>query len=207
MLRHPVSLERLSLTADGQVAYKLKYPRGPKRTHLLLEPVRLLARLASLIPPPRHPLVRTFGVLNSASRWRAHVVPRSPARRRAACEPSTQVKQHPSSIDAEAGRRLLEAGPALWESDEGASNHQPWFAGCVAAAAPSWIPWAELLRRVFSVDALRCVRCGGRLEMIGVVTNPPVVEAILEHLGLPSNPPTMAHARDPTYDEPLVLAP
>jgi hypothetical protein len=32
--------------------------------HLLLEPVRLLAPLASLVPPPRHPLVRTFGVLS-----------------------------------------------------------------------------------------------------------------------------------------------
>ena len=54
VLRHPISLQRLSMTRDGRVAYRVKYPRG-KRTHLLMEPVQFLARLASLIPPPRLP--------------------------------------------------------------------------------------------------------------------------------------------------------
>ncbi|MBI5533107.1 MAG: transposase [Deltaproteobacteria bacterium] len=48
-------------TRDRRIAYELKYPRSPKQTHLLLDPVQSVARLASLIPPPRHPLVRYFG--------------------------------------------------------------------------------------------------------------------------------------------------
>jgi hypothetical protein len=32
VLRHPISLSRLSLTSDGRVAYEMKYPRG-SRTH------------------------------------------------------------------------------------------------------------------------------------------------------------------------------
>jgi hypothetical protein len=33
----------------------------------------------------------------------------------------------------------------------------------------SWIPWAELLKRVFGVDALVCPRCGGRMVLRAVV--------------------------------------
>jgi hypothetical protein len=75
VLRHPISLSRLGLTTDGRVAYEMKYPRA-KKTHLLMDPVQFLARLASLVPPPRHPLVRYVGVLSSSSRWREHVVPK-----------------------------------------------------------------------------------------------------------------------------------
>jgi hypothetical protein len=34
-----------------------------------------LARLAALVPPPRHPLIRFHGVLAPHSSWRACVVP------------------------------------------------------------------------------------------------------------------------------------
>jgi hypothetical protein len=76
LLRHGLSLERMSWTHDGRIAYEVKYPRCPTRTHLLLEPLQLLARITSLIPAPRRPLVRYSGVLSSASKWRRHIVPR-----------------------------------------------------------------------------------------------------------------------------------
>ncbi|OQB10232.1 MAG: putative transposase [Deltaproteobacteria bacterium ADurb.Bin207] len=76
VLRHPIGLSRLSLISDGCGAYEMKYPRG-SRTPLLMERVPFLAHLASLVPPPRHPLVWYVGVLSSALRWREHVVPRS----------------------------------------------------------------------------------------------------------------------------------
>ena len=46
------------------------------------------------------------------------------------------------------------------------------------------IPWADLLKRVFSIEILRCVRCGGWREVIGVVNDPLAARKILEHLGL-----------------------
>jgi len=46
------------------------------------------------------------------------------------------------------------------------------------------IPWADLLKRVFQIEILRCVRCGGRREVIGVVRDPVQARKILQHLGL-----------------------
>jgi hypothetical protein len=35
------------------------------------------------------------------------------------------------------------------------------------------------LKRVFGIDISRCPRCGGKLRVIGVVTEPPVIARIL----------------------------
>ena len=40
--------------------------------------------------------------------------------------------------------------------------------------------WARLLRRIYEVDPLRC-RCGGELRIVSVITDPVVVDRILEH--------------------------
>ena len=66
VVRHALSMARMSWTKDGRIAYQVKYARSPTRTHLLLEPMQFMARLAALIPAPRHPLVRYVGVLSSA---------------------------------------------------------------------------------------------------------------------------------------------
>lgn len=58
-------------------------------------------------------------------------------------------------------------------------------------------PWAELLRRVFALDVLRCALCGGRRELIAQITDPSVVRAILESLGLPTVVPVQHPARGP----------
>jgi hypothetical protein len=43
-----------------------------------LTPIELLARLAALVPPPRHPLLTYHGVLAPHSKWRSAVVPEPP---------------------------------------------------------------------------------------------------------------------------------
>jgi hypothetical protein len=43
--------------------------------------------------------------------------------------------------------------------------------------------WAQLLRRIFEVDPLTCANCGGQLKVITFITDPPVVDKILRHLG------------------------
>jgi hypothetical protein len=48
--RPPFSLERLSLLPDGRVAYLLRTPRRNGATHLVLDPIAFLARIAALIP-------------------------------------------------------------------------------------------------------------------------------------------------------------
>ena len=58
--RGPLSLERLSLLADGKVAYRMKRPSASGATELVLSAVAFLRRLAALVPPPGVHLVRFF---------------------------------------------------------------------------------------------------------------------------------------------------
>jgi len=39
------------------------------------------------------------------------------------------------------------------------------------------------MQRAFGLDVLACPRCGGRLRLIATISDPPVVEQILAHLG------------------------
>jgi hypothetical protein len=57
------------------------------------------------------------------------------------------------------------------------------------------VPWAELLRKVFGVDALACPGCEGRLRLVALIASGAVADRILahlEHLGLD---PAAAEAR------------
>ena len=64
-------------------------------------------------------------------------------------------------------------------------------------ARPKRYDWAELMRREFEIDVLRCVRCGWRRKRIALITDLSVARRILAHLGLPSEPPSVAPARPP----------
>jgi len=76
--RPSFALSRLSILNDGRIAYRIRYARRGS-THRVMTPVDLLARLAALIPPPRHPLTRYYGVLSSHSKYRSLIVPRQPS--------------------------------------------------------------------------------------------------------------------------------
>ena len=73
--RPPLSLERLSTTPEGLVAYRLRKPWSADQTHRVMTPLEVMARLAALVPPPRHPLIRFHGVCAPHSSWRGSVVP------------------------------------------------------------------------------------------------------------------------------------
>jgi len=166
VLRHPISLSRLGLTSDGRVAYQMKYPRG-SRTHLLMEPVQFLARLASLVPPPRHPLVRYVGVLSSASRWRKHVVPRSNDDMGHRQQRPSEPQGPPVTKSTDVSCTLAGLSEAL--SEAGEPQPQRSYCGAVGAAG-TYVDRATLLRRVFNVNSLQCQRCGGRLRVIATIT-------------------------------------
>ncbi len=73
-LRPPVAQARLHLTDTGQVQLELRRPWADGTTHLLFEPVELLARLAALTPRPRINLILYHGVLGARAAWRSLVV-------------------------------------------------------------------------------------------------------------------------------------
>jgi len=56
--------------------------------------------------------------------------------------------------------------------------------------------WAELMKRTFEIDVLRC-ECGAERRVIALITDPGTARRILEHLGLPSEPPPSAPSRAP----------
>jgi hypothetical protein len=73
--RPPVASERVALSASGHVRYTLKTPYRDGTTHIVLEPLDLMARLAALVPPPRMHLTRYHGVFAPNSKLRAAVTP------------------------------------------------------------------------------------------------------------------------------------
>ena len=161
----------------------------------VLDPLQFMARLASLISPPRHSLVRYFGVLCAASRWRPHVVPAAAAERICPCaSASSQRGKQQQAI------HVMGCAPAKQPEPEPVAGRRS--RGCLQAAT-RYIPWADLLKRVHNIDALCCPKCGGRLRMIALILDKEVVRRILQSLGLPCEPPVVARARAPTlFDDP-----
>ena len=78
VLRPPIAQERLELQKDGLVRIALKRAYSDGTVAVEMDPLSLLCRLATSVPPPRHHTVRYAGVLASASPWRPRIAPRKP---------------------------------------------------------------------------------------------------------------------------------
>jgi len=75
ILRPPIARENIQLLADDLVRLQLKRTFSDGTFALDLDPLSLLVRLATTVPPPRFHTVRYAGVLAAASKWRPRVVP------------------------------------------------------------------------------------------------------------------------------------
>ena len=51
------------------------------------------------------------------------------------------------------------------------------------------LAWAALMKRVFAIDVLVCDTCGGAMRILAVLPAGDASRAILQHLGLPTEPP------------------
>jgi hypothetical protein len=78
ILRPPLSQERLHLLPDGLVRIELRKPYRDGTYAVDMDPLSLLCRLATSIPPPRRHTVHYGGVLAPASKLRPSVVPPPP---------------------------------------------------------------------------------------------------------------------------------
>ena len=165
--RPAVAAERLSTTADGRVALELRRPYHDGTTHLLFEPLAFIERLAALVPRPHKNLIIYSGVLAPNAELRSQAVAYGAAE---APEPD------------EAPR----------------TNTSPPAAGSTTPRARrANYGWADLMRRSFGLDVLHCPHCGGRLKLLAAVFSPSAIRAILESLGLPTDPPEPRPARAP----------
>ena len=154
----------MSLTAQGNIRYRLKTPYRDGTTDVVFEPLDkiagsdfkqpqagpqgrragcpeyFIARLAALVPTPRVNLTRNHGVFAPNHRLREQV---TPARR---------------------GRRKTEA-----TGDPPPARHVS-------------MTWAQRLKRVFKIDILTCEHCGGAVKVIASIEDPAVIKKILDHL-------------------------
>ena len=188
--RPPFALDRLTQGEDGRLVYRMKRPRGGS-FGLVLEPDELVARLATLVPPPRVHGMRYHGVFAPNAKGRARVVP----------EVAEAVKRCGGPVVPEP----REEAP----KDEAPARPPPAVgrdtAGRVSSPRSYRVPWAELLRKVFAADVLGCPDCGGRLQVVAYIAEETVARRILEHLHLDATgPPVTSAAPAP---EPAELPP
>jgi hypothetical protein len=79
------------------------------------------------------------------------------------------------------------------DADQAPPDHDPKPTG------GRYRPWAELLKRTFSIDVLQCERCHGRLRLVAMVTDDKSIIRFLNKLGEPTEPPPRLPARGPPY--------
>ena len=70
--------ERLRINDRGQVVYKLKRAYDDGTSHIVLEPLEFMERLASLVPRPRVNLSRYHGIFAPHAKYRSLITPKPP---------------------------------------------------------------------------------------------------------------------------------
>ena len=153
----------MSQNAAGQVVYALKTPYRDGTTHVVFEPLDFLAKLAALVPRPRANLIRYHGILAPNAKHRSQVVPR------VAPQPRRRRGKEPVPAD------------------------RPVVAASRADMPTAPLTWMQRLKRVFAIDLSVCPKCGGRLRVIADVTDPQVIQRILQHVAHQQGPPTDPH--------------
>jgi len=208
--RPPFAIDRFTELPDGRIAYRVRPPPGPDKTHRVMTPVELLARLAALVPPPRFPLLRYFGVFAAHSPWRSRIVPRPPEAS-PACRhpPAAGGPAHPAPTVPPRMPDSVLTRPTLGEGDDAllavptpvprtlsAEHWRRLDDGRLLARQPR-VDWATLLRRTWFEDVLVCPRCAGRMAVLEPVTDAADVRDHIERLGLAAEPAAFAPPRAP----------
>ena len=71
--------------------------------------------------------------------------------------------------------------------------------GELLATSPR-VAWATLLKRTYSVDAMICPRCRGRLRLLAVINDRATARKIIDHPGIAAHPKVPSRARGPDPD-------
>jgi hypothetical protein len=200
--RPPLAVDRLEATPHGRLAYRLKTRWRDGTTHVLMERHELLERLAPLVAPPRAHQVRYHGVLAPCAGGRDRVVPGGAREPRADRLSSPPAGTRAAARDGDAGaagsanKAPQEEGPA--GAPPASPGERPTASELAATDGPRWRrhSWAELLQRVFEVDALRCPHCGARMRLLAAIPSPDAARRIIEALALPARAPPVAVAGD-----------
>jgi hypothetical protein len=91
------------------------------------------------------------------------------------------------------GSRAPRAAP----SSQGSAPTPPSRPHRVPFSRARRLPWADLLKRVFGVDALRC-QCGNSMRVLAAITDLAVARRVLTCMALPARAPPLNPARAPS---------
>lgn len=107
--RPPIAQDRLTELPDGRITLALKTSWSDGTTHVIYEPLDLIAKLAALIPRPHKNLILYHGVLAANAAWRKRVVcyGRNAAASSALGEPNASGPQHKRKQWADLMRRAF----------------------------------------------------------------------------------------------------
>jgi hypothetical protein len=156
--RPAICLARLTVRADSKIQYELKNPFRDGTTHILFSPLDFLSKLAALVPKPRHNLVRYHGVFAANAKLRKQIVPENDKRRK--------------KVEDKGDNKTRKKTEQPAKRDE--------------LVAP--LTWAQRLKRVFNIDITLCPICGGTMRVIADITDPDIIQKILDHLTGPPRP-------------------
>ncbi|XYI02334.1 hypothetical protein ACMHYB_22275 [Sorangium sp. So ce1128] len=140
--------------------------------------------------------LRLSGVLASGSSWRAAVVAHGPA---ATSIPVPETKTSATAPPTCANDLTAPPPGATWDPPASARTS---LGDGIVLPVYLRIDWACLIRRVYLDDVLAC-RCGRRRRVvadIGQRAQREAIVALLTHLGIRTEPPPIARARDPSFD-------
>jgi hypothetical protein len=237
--RPPIAHDRLEARSDGRLALRLKTRWRDGTTHILMQRHELLERLVPLIPPPRAHQVRYHGVLAPCASARKRIVP-GPRLPPGPADPEANGPILTANPEPDGMRARPPKTPPCTDADSPAdpspanvSNGSEALAAALPGAPPTdggrWatrsasdpaadrpvprrLAWAELLQRVFEVDALCCPGCGGRMRLVASIQDPEAARKILACLDLPARAPPLepasgesvrlGHDPDPWNDDP-----
>lgn len=72
------------------------------------------------------------------------------------------------------------------------SEHKPTAEGELGGELTAPLTWAQRLKRVFDIDITACPLCGGTMRVIADITDPDVIQSILDHIE--AQPPPLKSA-------------
>jgi len=175
--RNPVSLERLEYDARTRaVRYGSDKTEGPTAGSQTFDALDFIALVAAHIPDRGQVMQRYYGYYANRSRGQRRRVEATDAQR-AGLAPADGGLDQAAVVTPEDWRRRA-----------------------------ARLRWAELLRRIYEVDPLRCPACGIEMRVIAVITEPKVVDRILAHLRAKGHDPRAGPWRSLAADAPPIAA-
>ncbi|MFN8371245.1 MAG: transposase, partial [Bacteriovoracaceae bacterium] len=157
--RPPLANSRISEDFSGHILYELKNKYTDGTTHLRFTPTEFIEKIIAIIPPPRRNLIRFFGVFGPHHRYREEI--------------TNMIKCR--SFEVSKKGKMVEVKKVFSESER--IDKQD-----VIQLKPTyWIPWIDLLKKTFNLDALKCEKCGGIMKVANLVTKPHEIKMILSH--------------------------